>query len=192
MMGAKLVNVAYTYWSHLPDRPFRLLVQMCLVAKDTDENPQYYGKREQMILAIGQRPENATADSMVSQAVRRLLDAGAIARKTNARFGKKAEFWVRVGKTSPQVDSRVKQCFTTESTNSFTQESTQVDSTVKQSFTPQSTQGGIPTTSNEENREEPHLVTNSGVVALADRIAKSRNSSLTSARDRADAELGGA
>ena len=191
-MGIKLVQAAYAWWPQMPDRPFRLLVHMCIAAKDTDENPKFFGDREGMILALGLSPEAPTSDQMVSRAVRQLLDRGAILRATNARFGKRAEFWIRVGKTRPQLDSTVKQDLTQESSNSLTLESKQVDSRGKHCLTPESTQGVTKTRGNKENREEEHLLGRSQGVALAYRAAKSRNSNLGSARARLDAESGGA
>jgi hypothetical protein len=188
MMGTKLATTAYTWWPHLPDRPFRLLVHMCLIAKDTDENPKFYGRREQMILALGLPADAPTSNQMVSRAVRILLDSGAIARATNARFGKQAEFWVRVGKTRPQVDSSVKQCLTPESSNRLPQEATQVDSTGNQRLTQESTQGAI-STSIKENREESTSSRREGSsLRRPGESAEEKEARLTLVRARADAE----
>jgi hypothetical protein len=187
MMGVKLATAAYTWWTHIPDRPFRLLVHMCLIAKDTDDNPKFYGAREQMILALG-LPDAPTSDQMVSRAVRQLLDSGALVRATNARFGRRAEFWVRV-KNRPQLDSTVKQSLTPESSNSLTPESKQVDPSGKHRLTPQSTQGVLLKPSTQENGEEETSSRNSGVPRATQPVrGKADESRLALVRKHADDE----
>ena len=186
MMGIKLVQAAYAWWPKMPDRPFRLLVHMCITAKDTDENPRFYGDRALMILALGLDPELKTSDQMVSRAIRHLLDEGAILRATNARFGKRAEYWVRVGKSRPKVDSTVKQDLTPESTNCLTPQSKEVDSSGKQRLTPESTQG-VTKGLQAENREESTSTRRPSTRATG-RVATADESRLQLLRERADRE----
>lgn len=188
MMGIKLVQAAYAWWPSLPDRPFRLLVHMCISAKDTDENPRFYGDRELMILSLGMSPESPTSDQMVSRAVRQLLNQGAILRATNARYGKRAEYWIRVAKTRPEVDSTVKQNLTPESSNSLTPQSKEVDAEGNQSLTPQSTQGELPKGATQENREESRSSRNSASRATRPVRGKADDSRLALVRKAADAE----
>ena len=77
MMGARLVAQAFTHWTHLPDRPFRVLVRMALVAKDTNASPTYWGGRDDLADALGLPPSEA-AYQAVKRAVRQIVSAGAV------------------------------------------------------------------------------------------------------------------
>ena len=52
-MGAAHVSAVYAQWSHLPDRPFRLLAYMALIAKDATPEPAYWGGRDGLCIALG-------------------------------------------------------------------------------------------------------------------------------------------
>ena len=56
-MGASHVSACYAQWSHLPDRPFRLLTYMALIAKDATPEPTFWGGRDAMCLALGLDPD---------------------------------------------------------------------------------------------------------------------------------------
>ena len=77
MMGARLVAQVFTHWTHLPDRPFRILVRMAHVAKDTNPTPTYWGGRNDLAEALGLPPGEAAYQS-VKRAVRHIVRAGAV------------------------------------------------------------------------------------------------------------------
>lgn len=91
-MGAQLVSRVFVSWSHLPDRPFRLLVHMAHIIKDASKQPTYYGGREMMAHALGLEPESPSAHQAVKLTVRKLVDAGAIERALYGHAGKRSEY----------------------------------------------------------------------------------------------------
>ena len=52
-MGARHVAAAFAQWGSLPDRPFRLLAYMALVAKDSTAQPTYWGGRDGLCVGLG-------------------------------------------------------------------------------------------------------------------------------------------
>ncbi len=94
-MGARHVSDVYAQWSHLADRPFRVLVYMALVAKDASTEPAYWGGREGLCIALG-LPETDTSYRIARRAVHDLESAGAIERKYRGHAGKRSEYRVVV------------------------------------------------------------------------------------------------
>ena len=92
MMGASLVARVYTSWSHLPDRPFRLLAHMALTIKDATAQPTYWGGREAMCQSLGLPTENESSHQMVKRAIRKLIDEGAVKRVMDGHAGKRSEY----------------------------------------------------------------------------------------------------
>ncbi len=108
-MGASSVNLAYTYWSHLPDAAFRALVWMCIQSIDQDRPPRYFGGRAALARAIGREPAGGghltTADRQaVTRALRTLRSAGVITPTNSPRPGQSAEYALHL---SPQAHDPV-------------------------------------------------------------------------------------
>ena len=183
-MGAQLVSRVYTSWSHLPDRPFRLLCHMALIVKDATKKPTYWGGRDAMAQALGLEPGEAAYQS-VKRAVRQIVAAGAAEIAIHGHAGKRTEYVLTLtGKGVTERPSRGSVNDPHSGSVNDPQRGSLSDPSAGHSVTPQgTTEGGT-----EENREEPHLVTNSGVVRATPRITKSRNSNLDSVRERMDAE----
>lgn len=92
MMGARLAAQVWAYWSHLPDRPHRLLLHMAHIIKDDTKAPTYWGGREAMCQALGLEPQTAASHQTVKVTVRRLVDAGALERTMHGHAGKRSEY----------------------------------------------------------------------------------------------------
>src|SRR5689334_11532228 len=92
MMGARLVSLAFTRWSHLPDRPFRLLTHMALIVKDQTPNPTYWGGRDAMCQALGIPTQDTSSHTAVKRAIRKLIDSGAIKRTYAGHVYKRSEY----------------------------------------------------------------------------------------------------
>lgn len=107
MMGAQLVNKCYTFWTDLPDRPFRLLAYMSLVAKDTNAKPTFWGGRASLAGALGLDPENPSSARMVSRAIAHLVDVGAVARAYVGHHNKRSEYLLTLDKMPKKGDSAV-------------------------------------------------------------------------------------
>jgi hypothetical protein len=107
MMGAQLVARVFAHWTHLPDRPFRLLTFMAHITKDTNAAPTFYGGRERMAEALGIPPEGASAERMVSRAVAVLVSEGAVNRVYLGHAGKRSEYLLTLDKYPPKGDSSV-------------------------------------------------------------------------------------
>lgn len=184
MMGAQLVSRVYTSWSHLPDRPFRLLCHMALIVKDSTKKPTYWGGRDAMAQALGMEPGDAAYQS-VKRAVRQIISAGAAEVALHGHAGKRTEYVLTLtGKGVTERPARGSVNDPQSGSPTDPQRGSLSDPSAGHSVTPQgTTQGGT-----EENREEPHLDSYSGVGRAKPRIAKSRNSNLASARERIDAE----
>lgn len=110
-MGAQLVRLAYARWSHLPDRAFRVLAFMALVAMDADTPPIYFGGRETLSrLGLGRMTPDEPARSdrsaraeayrkqrradfeAVKSAIRELVDAGPVRVVSGAAPGRTAVY----------------------------------------------------------------------------------------------------
>lgn len=187
MMGAKLATCAYVHWKHLPDRPFRLLVHMSLIAKDTDARPKYFGGRSLLAESLGLDPELPTSGQMVSRAIRALVASGAIDRANVGRVGQRAEYWVKVAKPPKKGDSTVTRRVTQESNGRVTPETSEGDATGKKSVTPQSPQGSTGGTT-KENREEATSSTKGVLPKPTPPRRKADEERLKLVRSRADAE----
>ncbi len=120
-MGIRNVNAAFVYWTHLPDRPFRLLVRMCATANDDTEH--YYAGQESMAEGLGLvvpklpddtadptyqaiRQERAVAFRRVRRALQTLTDAGVVTVKKRARTGRRAEYLVHPTTRPEEVTQR--------------------------------------------------------------------------------------
>lgn len=106
MMGAQLVARVYTYWTDLPDRPFRLLVGMALLVKDTNADPLYWGGREKLCQSLGLPDDSASSRAMVKRALQILADAGAIKLIRAGRSGKRSEYRLTLDRGAPQYPLR--------------------------------------------------------------------------------------
>ena len=191
MMGAQLVARVFAYWKHLPDRPFRLLTYMAHTTKDTHKAPTFYGGRESMAGALGLPERGTSSERMVSRAIALLVAEGAIERAYFGHYGKRSEYLLTLDRRAPKGDSTVTH---------------KGDSGVMERVTPQSGKGdsGVPnrvtvesplgTTEDEgrNTRGTSDQVTDVSGTRPSLRVIKSRDSDLDSARERLDAEAGGA
>lgn len=188
MMGARLVAQVFTHWTHLPDRPFRVLVRMAHIAKDTNAKPIYWAGRNDLAEALGLVPGEA-AYQAVKRAVRQIVKAGAVEIEYLGHATKRTEYRLTLDRMPPKkgvTQSTPRGSLSDPQKGSVDDphRGSLSDPAGGHSVTPQgTTEGGT-----EETQQESHLVENSGVVRATERIAKSRNSNLRSVRDRADAE----
>lgn len=103
-MGAAHVSAVYAQWSGLPDRPFRLLAYMALIAKDSTPEPTYWGGRDGLCIALG-LDHTPTSYRIARRAVADLEAAGALRRTYVGHAGKRSEYRVILG--SPKEDTTV-------------------------------------------------------------------------------------
>lgn len=106
MMGAQLVSRVFVYWTHLPDRPFRLLTHMAHVVKDTNEVPTYWGGRDAMCQALGLPVGSTSSHTMVKRALRKLADEGAIRRTFDGHAGSRSEYRLTLERGNSSVPHR--------------------------------------------------------------------------------------
>ena len=107
MMGAQLVSRVYTSWTHLPDRPFRLLAYMALIAKDTNADPTFWGGRDSLAEAMGMPPGTESTRQMIKRAVRVLITSGAIERAYVGHAGKRTEYRLTLTPRQPKKGVRI-------------------------------------------------------------------------------------
>lgn len=110
-MGARLMSQVFTHWSHLPDRPFRLLLYMALVAKDNTPEPTFWQGRDSLAeIALGVKCDE-NGYRVARRAVADLVKAGAIERKYVGHIGKRSEYRIHAspnpGKGGRQSPPRV-------------------------------------------------------------------------------------
>lgn len=74
-VGATNVSLVYLGWSHLPDRPFRLLAYMALVSLDTDVPPRYFGGYPALARALGRNTPDAFDRHSATDSQRRAFKA---------------------------------------------------------------------------------------------------------------------
>lgn len=109
-MGAGNVAQAFTYWTSLDDRSFRVLCRMALVSLDNGNPPKYFAGRDDLAAALGKslppKPEDtdltpeaetarkvrASVYEIVRKAVAKLVKEGAIVSSGDARFRNRAEY----------------------------------------------------------------------------------------------------
>lgn len=91
MVGAKLVAAAFMNYGPLPDRPFRVLVHMCLTIKDDNDPPTYWGGSGMLCYALGVTPTDS-GKRMARRAIADLEAAGAIRRANYPVKGRQAEY----------------------------------------------------------------------------------------------------
>lgn len=109
-MGAGNVAQAFTYWTALDDRSFRVLCRMALVSLDNGNPPKYFAGRDDLAAALGKslppKPEDtdltleaeaarkvrASVYEIVRKAVAKLVKEGAIVSSGDARFRNRAEY----------------------------------------------------------------------------------------------------
>lgn len=106
MMGAQLTSRVFAYWTHLPDRPFRLLVHMSHLVKDTNEVPTYWGGRDAMCQALGLPIGSASSHTMVKRALKKLADEGAIRRTFDGHAGSRSEYRLTLERGNSSVPLR--------------------------------------------------------------------------------------
>lgn len=94
-MGARLVAAAFVYWSHLPDRPFRLLTHMALTCKDASPQPTYYAGRGALAGALGLHDDDSGRHA-VKRALRVLKDSGAISIAYHGHVDHRSEYQLHV------------------------------------------------------------------------------------------------
>jgi hypothetical protein len=161
---------------------------MAHIAKDTNPVPIYWAGRDDLAEALGLAPSEASYQA-VKRAVRQIVQAGAVEIEYLGHATKRTEYRLTLDKMPHKKG--VTQSTPRGSVSDPLRGSVEAphrgslsDPAGGQSVTPQgTTEGGT-----EENWEESHLVTYSGVGRTTSRIAKSRNSNLDSARKRTDAE----
>lgn len=90
-MGARHVSAAFAQWGSLPDRPFRLLTYMALVAKDSTAQPTYWGGRDGLCIGLGVEA-TPSGHRVARRAIADLEAAGAIERKYVGHSRKRSEY----------------------------------------------------------------------------------------------------
>ena len=90
-MGARHVAAAFAQWGSLPDRPFRLLAYMALVAKDSTAQPTYWGGRDGLCVGLGVAA-TPSGHRVARRAIADLEAAGAIERKYVGHGRKRSEY----------------------------------------------------------------------------------------------------
>ena len=90
-MGARHVAAAFAQWGSLPDRPFRLLAYMALVAKDSTAQPTYWGGRDGLCVGLGVEA-TPSGHRVARRAIADLEEAGAIERKYVGHSRKRSEY----------------------------------------------------------------------------------------------------
>lgn len=90
-MGATLVMSAYTYWTALPNAPFRLLVRMAVTAKDGDREPVAWIGQKHLATALG-LPQTPNSYRCVRRHLQVLIEAGAIERIEVGQLGRNSAF----------------------------------------------------------------------------------------------------
>lgn len=90
-MGARHVAAAFAQWGSLPDRPFRLLAYMALVAKDSTAQPTYWGGRDGLCVGLGVEA-TPSGHRVARRAIADLEAAGAIERKYVGHSRKRSEY----------------------------------------------------------------------------------------------------
>lgn len=116
-MGAANIALAFMYWGHLGDRPFRVLTRMALISLDKDEPPKYFAGREDLAFALGRevppepdahdespeaqaaRRERTSIFEIVRKAVKVLTDEGVIVSSGDARFNRQATYSLHLSPT---------------------------------------------------------------------------------------------
>ncbi|MBO1269601.1 hypothetical protein J1902_16795 [Arthrobacter sp. PO-11] len=101
---------AFTYWTSLDDRSFRVLCRMALVSLDNGNPPKYFAGRDDLAAALGKslpaKPEDtdftpeaeaarkvrASVYEIVRKAVAKLVKEGVIVSSGDARFRNRAEY----------------------------------------------------------------------------------------------------
>lgn len=123
VMGIRNVNAAFAYWSHLPDRPFRVLVRMCQIAND--DTRTYYGGQEMLAQGIGldvpemPHEDQATPEERdrihkvredafrkVRRGMQTLTDAGVVSLLNTPRVGVRANYAINAHNPPEQVKKR--------------------------------------------------------------------------------------
>jgi hypothetical protein len=94
-MGARLVSKAFATWAHLGGPGFQLLAFMALTCHDSSPRPRVELSRESMAKALGYESFTRTAESAVTRAVRKLLEAGALELAQAEARGQRRHFWIK-------------------------------------------------------------------------------------------------
>ena len=183
-MGAHLVARVYTTWSHLPDRPFRLLTHMALIIKDATPKPTYWGGREAMCQALGLPVESQSSHQAVKRAVRRLVDEGALERVRNGHAGSRSEYELRFERGSSAAPLRGSLTAPHRGSVNDPHRGSLVYPAGGTPVTPQGTTRG----ETEDNGEEDGLLTNATVVSGRLRSRKASSSRLQVLREQLDDE----
>jgi hypothetical protein len=157
---------------------------MALIVKDSTKKPTYWGGRDAMAQALGMPPGEPAYQS-VKRAVRQIVAAGAAEIAIHGHAGKRTEYVLTLtGKGVTERPARGSLNDPHSGSPTDPQRGSLSDPSAGHSVTPQGTTEG----STEENGEEPHLDSYSGVGRATPRIDKSRNSDLDRVRERLDAE----
>lgn len=140
-MGIRNVNAAFVYWSHLPDRPFRLLIRMCTIAND--DTRRYYGGQEMLAEGLGltfpplPRADDETSEDEAAQirkdrdrafrcvrrAMQTLTDSGVVVVDEPARSGRRAQYSVHPFNAPEPVTERPTQAVSDRPTEAVTKRS---------------------------------------------------------------------
>lgn len=190
MMGARLAAQVYAQWSHLHDRPFRLLVHMALTVKDATEKPTYWGGREAMADMLGARGTDESRRQTVKRAIRELTAAGAIKCVYQGHAGKRSEYRITLDNHPEKgVADRTPSSEERGSVND-PQRGSLSDPKGGHSVTKRGSVSDPPrsTEEEEENREEGKSPTKVTAPSAAVQRAKTQNHRLALVRERADRE----
>jgi hypothetical protein len=137
-MGHQNVTLAHTYWPHLPDRVFRVLVVMCIRAMDDDDPPLYYGGRDYIADRIG-RPGNM---QVIKECLLQLRKAGVVRIKERCGPGKGTVYSLHLTRHGGGSDTTVKRWPVDGAAATVVDDSTQRGRDTQPTVVDQSTNGG--------------------------------------------------
>jgi hypothetical protein len=107
-MGAQLVARVLAHWTHLSDRPFRLLVRMAHTALDKPQDGKpagiYFAGRELLAMTLRGGGTNESRNRAVARTVADLIDVGAIERVDVGRTGHNAVYRLTLDGASKKTD----------------------------------------------------------------------------------------
>jgi hypothetical protein len=98
-MGASNVIAAYTRWGPVLGRHHKsrvVLLVMASISLDRDETPRYWGGSDHLAQALGLKGSKRNRDSRVSEAIRVLVEAGAVTRIVEPSQGQRAVYRLNI------------------------------------------------------------------------------------------------
>lgn len=97
-MGASNVAQVLSHHADLPDAPFRVVVQMALLALDKERPPKYWGGRDHLVRAMGRGEDPSEADyRALKRAIQVLTRRGVVAVDKHAGPGHSTVYSLHLG-----------------------------------------------------------------------------------------------